>query len=244
MSRSHCLGRVGFVLLIALAVLGSGAGCAKLPTPNAQHLVTPLPQAQIHAAPSGLVWHVASDLGRREAQCGVLADSTESRVISWCENAVNWRDLGQDMAAPKYEVTNAVDPNMFEKFAQKPGKGYALTTLWVDDLGDDRSRLRIRRVFVGAESFPGMGHSRGRFEQRFQKRVARGIESERPRWEEQRAVMESAASVADLPSGEAPAEADPEISEKPPPGAPAEADPAAGDESSPDRGVGGDDHGA
>ena len=56
------------------------------------------------------------------------------------------------------------------KLAQKPGKGFALTTLWIVELGS-RSRVHLRRTFVGRKSIPGIGHSRGDFERDFYRRL-------------------------------------------------------------------------
>lgn len=117
--------------------------------PPAQYLPAAVPQAFRLQASAEQVWRIVSERAKSSAPC-ILAEAPKDRVLSWCEDAENWRDLEQDSVA-------------FAQFAQAPGKGMAMTTVWIEDLGSD-SMLHVRKVYYGSESFEGVGHSRGQDE--------------------------------------------------------------------------------
>lgn len=168
--------RVPFCLFLLL----SGTGCAKIFVPDTQHLTEALPQSVVYDAPAARVWEAASAIGRRAAECGVMTDSAKDRVLSWCEHATNWRDLGQDLVAPDYNVSGVGDPNVFTAAVKETGNGYALTTIWVKELGPDSARLVLRRVYIGTLSMPGVGHSRGEFERDFYETVKSSLNAPSP----------------------------------------------------------------
>jgi hypothetical protein len=86
----------------------------------------------------------------------------EYYVLSWCEKVSKWRDFGQDTVSPA-SLSAGMSPDVFEKYTEASGEGTAITTIWVEDLGPE-SRVHIRRVYFGAQSLAGVGHSRGEYE--------------------------------------------------------------------------------
>lgn len=161
-------------------VMAHVVGCAKIHVPTGQQLTTALPQGVVYQASPDQVWQAAAAIGRKAANCGVLGESRESYVFSWCEHASGWRDLGQDLAAPEYNVAQPVDPDTFATIAQDTGTGYALTTIWVKAAGQNGARLSIRRTYIGAESVPGLGPSRGEFEGQFYEAVRSSLSTQSP----------------------------------------------------------------
>jgi hypothetical protein len=162
---------VGYVLL-GLCLWTSLVGCS-LGVARAQQLPEDLPQEFRLSTTATQVWQVVVDEARAHTDCLLAAAPTE-RLISWCESVENWRDLGQDTLGPEPRP-GGVNPDRFEKRAHKPGKGTAVTTIWIEDQGAE-CVLHIRRVYFGVESFPGAGHSRGEYERALYQRLLQQLQ--------------------------------------------------------------------
>jgi len=124
-------------------------------------LAVPLPQDCEVAAAADSVFAIITREAEGVKNCHVIARSPKDRLISWCERIEKWQDLGLDTVG--YKSQDILDPDFYKKMAEDNGKGVAIITVWVEDLGP-KSRVHIRRITYGDQSFAGMGHSRGEFE--------------------------------------------------------------------------------
>lgn len=156
-SLARCRTRVLLRFGPAWGILGAYmflAGCAPsisvgiATIPPTQYLTQEVPQTFQLKAPAEQVWQIVSARAKSSDSC-VLTNAPKDWVLSWGETAERWRDLGQDSVAV-----------MHARFAQEPGKGMSITTVWIQDL-DSGCALHIRKVYYGAASFEGVGHSRG-----------------------------------------------------------------------------------
>jgi hypothetical protein len=152
---------------MGLFAWASLVGCS-LGVAESQKLPDGLPQDFRLPAAAAQVWQLVTEEARAHADC-LLAEAPKDRMISWCENVENWRDMGQDTVGPKPQP-GGVNADMYAKLAQKPGKGTAVTTIWVEDQGAE-CVLHVRRVYFGSESFSGAGHSRGEYERAVYQRL-------------------------------------------------------------------------
>lgn len=162
-------------LVFALALLQACAS-KNLGVPTAQMIPEPVIEEWIVQAPCDQVWPVVVDEGTGNGM-RLLAVSKDDGLISWSEEAENWRDLGQDTVVPQ-SLVGGVNPDHFQKVAQKPGKGTGVTTLLVEDLGDG-CRLNVERVYFGRESMPGVAHARGDYEKGLHQRIVSRLKSGR-----------------------------------------------------------------
>ena len=158
----------GFLsLLVMWVVVAFLMGCS-LGIAKSQHMTQGLPQNFPLQASAEQVWRVITEEANSHDGC-LLAKAPEDRLISWCEEVENWRDLGQDTVGPA-SLAGGVSPDAFAKFAQATGKGAAVTTIWVEEM-DTGCVLHVRRVYYGSQSFAGVGHSRGEYERELHERI-------------------------------------------------------------------------
>lgn len=163
--KPQCIAR-----LLALAVAIFLSGCTKnFGIPDEQLMAEPVNQCQPMNAPADLVWQCVCQDVREDPGRKVLVEQPRSRLMSWCEKIENWRDLAQDAVGTRDSLATQA-PRKYKELAQEPGRGTALTTVWVEASGVG-SRLHVRRVFYGLADFVGVGHSRGDFERAFCQRI-------------------------------------------------------------------------
>jgi hypothetical protein len=157
-----CLGLLT-VCVAGAMLMGCSLGIAK-----SQHLEQALPQSFQLSAPAEQVWQAVNEEASAHSDC-LLTSMPASRVLSWCEEVANWRDLGQDTVVP-VSLSGGVSPDAFARFSQALGKGTVVTTIWIEDL-NSYSTLHVRRVYYGSPSFAGIGHSRGEYERELLTRI-------------------------------------------------------------------------
>ncbi len=157
----------GAALLLAAALF---AGCAKnLGVSDMQLIEDGVPQRfELRLDPSTL-WELVVKESRMYGDCGILANSPEDRVISWCESVVLWRDLRQDSVSST--SSNRGQQELARRAAlREVGRGVALTTAWVRSAGNG-SELTVRRVYFSPESIGGVAPSRGIYELDLYRRI-------------------------------------------------------------------------
>lgn len=167
--------RCPWLFLIALTGMLLLGGCApkNLGIATSQMMPEPLPQHFEVAAPAEKVFAIVVGEAERTKDCRVLTKSTKDLVISWCERVEQWNDLGIDTVGVNPKIMGA-NHDAFKKLAVDTGKGVAIITVWIEPRGT-RSRVNIRRVTYGDQSFAGMGHSRGEFERQLLQRITSQI---------------------------------------------------------------------
>jgi hypothetical protein len=161
----------GIVVAVAWTTLSLPGCSAKRFVPEAQLLPEHLPQGFELAVAADQIWPAVIAEVQSCAACKIVADNPGQHVISWTESVEDWRDLGQDTAVPSSLEDNQ---NKYFKLVKRPGKGTALTTVWLESQTSS-STLRIRRVYYGKESFPGIAHSRGEYERTFYAHVVQRL---------------------------------------------------------------------
>jgi hypothetical protein len=149
------------ISIVLSAVVLLVEGCYKnLDVPDTQLLKKNLPQHFKLAITVEEAWQSVRTQVTSNPACRVLVEEPKSHLISWAEPAENWRDLGQDVVDVDnpFAYTNAA-----KKIALEPTKGIAVTTLWIES-ADSGCKMHVRRVYYGAETYPGVAHSRGDYE--------------------------------------------------------------------------------
>jgi len=147
------------------------AGCS---TPNKivsemQRLPEGIPEKITLSYPANEVWEFIIKDIKDTSGMKILVEEPLYKLVSWSEKVENWRDLGQDSAGTEYSVMGN-NPNAFNKLALATGNGMALTTIWIEDQTPNPI-LHVRRVYQGPQSFAGIGHSRGEYEQKLIKKL-------------------------------------------------------------------------
>lgn len=168
--------RLPFVA-VAVSVVLSACAPKNLGIGSSQRLPEALPQHFEIPAQATSVFKAVEAEAERNKGCRVITKSARDLLISWCETVENWSDLGLDTVGADPKILGA-SHDQFQHFAQKPGKGIAIVTVWIEPLAE-KSRVHLRRVTYGDESFAGMGHSRGSFERDFYTRIVRQLQPSR-----------------------------------------------------------------
>lgn len=150
-----------FPLTLSVPLLTACISSKNLGIGTSQILAAPLPQDFAVPAEADRVFAIVNLKAESTKHCHVIAKSAKERLISWCERTEKWQDLNLDTVGVNSQ--GPVDQDFFNEMAKDTGKGVAIITVWVEDLGP-KSRVHIRRVTYGDQSFAGMGHSRGEFE--------------------------------------------------------------------------------
>ena len=158
LQRTTCRQWLG-LMVVGLTLVGCSFGI-----PKSQQLAERLPQDWRLPVAAAQVWQALSHDVHAHADC-LLTHVPEYHVLSWCEKVTQWRDLGQDTVGPA-ALSAGMSADAFAKYTEASGEGTAVTTIWVEDLGTE-SRVHIRRVYFGAPSLAGVGHSRGEYERAF-----------------------------------------------------------------------------
>lgn len=141
-----------------------GCGVKNLGIDEAQMLPESRKEKWLLDAPFERVWQVAAEEAEMNAD-RILAFSKEDGLISWSEEVEDWSDPGQGY------VTKIQTGNPDGKI---PGRGTAVTTIWVESLGS-KSMLHIERTHYGREPLPSAGNSSVDYEKRIYHRILEAL---------------------------------------------------------------------
>jgi hypothetical protein len=166
---SNCRKFLYFCFMITCCSIITGCASPNKIISEMQRLPEGLPENIVLKYSSEEVWRFISKDIKDTPGIKILTEDPVYRLISWSERVENWRDLGQDETTTEYSVMGN-NPNAFKKLALSPGKGIALTTIWIENQTPN-SILHIRRVYQGSQSFAGIGHSRGEYEHNLIKKI-------------------------------------------------------------------------
>lgn len=159
------------LIILAVFVLAFFVGCGSqnLRIGKDQMLPESHKEKFLLDAPFDRVWQVVSE------EAGICADrilvfSKEDGLITWSEEVEIWSDLAQGSGTTKWRVSygNPEEGRM-------PGRGTAVTTIWVEDLGL-KSMLHIERTHYGQEPVPGVGNSSVDYEKDFYRHIMEALE--------------------------------------------------------------------
>ena len=160
------------LVVVALVCLG-GCGTKNLGIGSAQMMPERAIEEWLVDAPFDRVWQIASEKAEMNSD-RILVSSKREGLISWCEEVENWRDLAQGSVTAR-SLVGVRNPDMIQGKGMMPGRGTAVTTLWIEDIGS-KSRLHVERAYYGRESYPGVGHSCGDYEKDLYLRIVEALE--------------------------------------------------------------------
>lgn len=160
------------LVVVAWACLG-GCGTKNLGIGSAQMMPERAIEEWLVDAPFDRVWQIASEEAEMNSD-RILVSSKQEGLISWCEEVENWRDLAQGSVTAR-SLVGVRNPDIIQGMAMTPGRGTAVTTLWIEDLGS-KTRLHVERTYYGRESYSGVGHACGDYEKDLYLHIVEALE--------------------------------------------------------------------
>jgi len=150
-------------LLVIVLLTAFCSSCAKMSNllPDYQLLSDELPQSFKFQESADLLWALIFKNINHSLTSKIITLDKKERLITWCESAENWKDLGHESISPP--DTPFPRANFYKKYIENLGKGIRFSTVWIEDL-ENGCNVHIRCVYYKAESFAGFGHSRGDYE--------------------------------------------------------------------------------